>query len=380
MGKYQTRQEIITDESHPKGRDYIIGLDLGYNTTKIYYESGHICFPSYVKLITSGYKLLDEKDILYRDAETGKIYIVGYNAREMVGSDVLNDTYRDLYSRKRYADIRFQIICNTAIALTCYNKQREDERKIFIQTGIPGMYLDKDEKIIKQVISNNTPFSLKVGSGPWIDFQFNITDDDISVILQPWSSLVSCVTKNDGTFATSFNTKELPDARNIRLGNVFILDADYKTFDFCGISAGKIVLKKTVNNISMRAVYELAGYQSFKNINGDIRISLIQQCAESGKITWSADDIFSYMEDASQKILEHAKKNILRITNFGGYEYLIIDGWAGGVWYPEIKHWLSDRPMSVFLSNSYSFLDMIYSHSRGYYMYRYLHNCYNREI
>ena len=51
---FRTRQEFATDYSIPKGRDYIIGLDVGYSGTKVFYETGYFCVPSFVKKMKQG--------------------------------------------------------------------------------------------------------------------------------------------------------------------------------------------------------------------------------------------------------------------------------------------------------------------------------------
>lgn len=144
--RFRTRQEMKM-EAHPKGRDYIIGLDVGYSATKVFYENGYFVFPSYVKEVGGVMDIASDKDIFYRD-EDGRIYLVGYNAQEMMQSDDTNDTDGELFSRKRYKDKRFQIICHTAIALATQSKK--DGRKVVIQTGLPSSYVKGDTAALKR--------------------------------------------------------------------------------------------------------------------------------------------------------------------------------------------------------------------------------------
>ena len=37
---FRTRQEF-KNMTNPKGKDYIIGLDVGYSSTKVFYENGY---------------------------------------------------------------------------------------------------------------------------------------------------------------------------------------------------------------------------------------------------------------------------------------------------------------------------------------------------
>lgn len=44
--KFRSRQER-KPLSLPKGKDYIIALDMGYSAVKGFCETGYFCFPSY---------------------------------------------------------------------------------------------------------------------------------------------------------------------------------------------------------------------------------------------------------------------------------------------------------------------------------------------
>lgn len=99
---YRTRHEFYnTPMQLPKSDQFIIGLDAGYSGMKVWYEKGYFCFPSFVKELTEdSLNLFDEKDILYRDNETGKTYMLGYTAQEMVESGDTNDTDSETYTER----------------------------------------------------------------------------------------------------------------------------------------------------------------------------------------------------------------------------------------------------------------------------------------
>ena len=42
--KYRTRQDNKS-MTNPKGKEYIMGIDIGYSGTKIFVENGCSCFP-----------------------------------------------------------------------------------------------------------------------------------------------------------------------------------------------------------------------------------------------------------------------------------------------------------------------------------------------
>jgi len=66
--KIRTRHETNMMKS-PKGKNFIIALDIGYSATKVFCENGYMCFPSYAKKLNKGKMLniTNDKDILYME-------------------------------------------------------------------------------------------------------------------------------------------------------------------------------------------------------------------------------------------------------------------------------------------------------------------------
>ena len=136
--QFRTKQEFKKNVDIPKGKKFVIGLDIGYSAVKCFYEKGYFCFPSYVRKLDSDLFIYGEQDILYRDMETGNQYIIGRTAQEMISTSETNVTESELFSRNRYRSKSFKILCNIAMAfaLDCKN----DEREIVVQTGLPSAY------------------------------------------------------------------------------------------------------------------------------------------------------------------------------------------------------------------------------------------------
>ena len=158
---FRTRQEFHHEE-HPRGKDYIIGLDAGYSSMKVYYENGYFAFPSYARKIDdSMLQIFNKKDILYRDLDTNEVYILGYSAQEMISSTETNDTYSESYARKRYGTKTFKILCNAALGIAL--EKKNDDREIIIQTGLPSSYEDADKPALIKALSKPARFEIKVG-------------------------------------------------------------------------------------------------------------------------------------------------------------------------------------------------------------------------
>lgn len=356
---------------NPKAKDFVIGIDVGYSATKVFYENGYFVFPSYAKKIENGMlNITNDKDIMYRDDDTGEIYMVGYNAQDMMESTDTNDTEGELFSRKRYMDKRFKIICNTAVAMAMGDKK--DDRKIVIQTGLPSSYVTGDTPSIKKAFAKSSRFSLKIGAGQWKTYEPVVKEDDIFVMSQPSGALYSVLIKNDGNY--------VGDAKTILSSNVLIMDIGFGTFDFYGIKNRSIVCKESTDEIGMREVLNQTSKNILSDLQEDIRVAALQKNLESGTIvcinedemTSDEKDISPYLESASKKVLKDAMDKAKSVTDsFRGYNYVIIDGGTGEAWFEDIKNWLSGmKTLKVIPSNFNDHLPMIYSNSRGYYMYR----------
>ena len=370
--KFRTKQEsssIIL----PKGKDYIIAVDVGYSGTKLFYETGYACFPSYAKLLDgSMMDLLDSRDIMYRNDESGEIYLIGYNAQNMI--DDTNDTEGELYSRYRYIDPRFRAICHTAIGLAAMHKK--DDRNIVVQTGLPASYL-KDAASLKKAIHDIPRFSLRMGkSKEWISFNLTIPMDNIYVMPQPMGALYSVIIYNNGAF-----TK---DAMAMLKGRVMVLDAGFRTFDFYGIKDRRVDCQDSIDDISMHQVFLNTTQKIAQEFSEEVRVPALQKNLSTGHVVCFNEEIMgseekefgALLEEANDEVFESAKTKIRGVTNaFRNYQYVIVDGGTGEAWYSKICAWLGNmKTLKVMPSNINDKLPLIYSNARGYYMYRYMNN------
>lgn len=372
--KIRTRQEFNT-ATNPKGKDYIIGLDIGYSATKVFHETGYFCFPSYAKKLNNGMlNITNEKDILYMEEGSDDIYMVGYTAQEMMDTINTNDSDSELYSRKRYKDKRFGIICNTAIAMAMLNKK--DNREIVIQTGLPSSYTDEDTPEIKKTLSREVKFRIKIGSAEWRSFHIKIDINNIHVIPQPMGSLYSTIIKSDGKYTE--------DASSILNDNVIVLDAGFGTFDFYGIVNREIRCKESTDELGMKQLLVKTGKKIFEETGVDIRIAAMQKYLTRGYFDYMNEDdmvsedkpIAPYIDIANKEVFEEAKEKIKSVTNsFRGYRYVIVAGGTGEAWFEDIKNWLGKmNTLKIMASNKNDNLPFVYSNVRGYYLYRYALN------
>lgn len=367
--RFRTRQERKS-LSLPKGKDYIIALDMGYSAVKGFYETGYFCFPSYAKKLDGDMiNLPDTRDIMYRNEENGEIYLVGYNAQDM--ADGTNDTEGELYSRRRYTGERFRILCQTAVGIASMDKT--PDRKIAIQTGLPASYM-KDIADLKKAFSSMPRFSLKVGTEKtWTAFDLKIKEDDIYVMEQPKGALYSTLIYNNGTY-----TK---DAMRMLKGSVMVMDAGFRTFDFYGIQDRRVECHESIDDIGMHQVFSQTVKKIEEKFGEEIRVPTLQRHLSTGLITCVNEETMGseevefgdLLEEANKEVFESAKSKIRSITKaFRSYQYVIVDGGTGEAWYGKICDWLKGmKTLSVLPSNLNDRLPFLYSNARGYYMYRY---------
>lgn len=368
--KFRTRQE--KGSLHlPKGKDYIIAVDMGYSGVKIFREDGYSCFPSYAKKLDKDMlNLPDSRDIFYRNEETKEVYLLGYNAQDM--TDGTNDTEGELYSRRRYSGERFRILCQAATGLALMDKT--DDRKVSIQTGLPASYM-KDDRDLKKAFSNMPRFSLRIGTDKeWTTFEPQIKEDDIHVMEQPKGALYSTITYNNGTY-----TK---DAMQMLKGSVLVIDAGFLTLDLYGIKDRRIECHESIDDIGMHQVFAKTVEKIEEEFSEEIRVPALQKNLVTGSVTCVNEetmgseekDFTALLEKANNEVFHDAKEKIRSITKaFRGYQYVIVDGGTGEAWYGKICDWLKGmKTISVLPSNLNDKLPFIYSNARGYYMYRYM--------
>nr|WP_317428890.1 ParM/StbA family protein [uncultured Blautia sp.] len=370
--KFKTRQEFRKNMDTPKGRKFVIGLDIGYSAVKCFYEKGYFCFPSYVRKLDSDLFIYGDQDILYRDLETGNQYIVGRTAMEMISSNETNITESEMFSRNRYRSKNFKILCNLAIAFALECKR--DEREIVIQTGLPSAYEKADTPAIKKALMKPAHFQVRIGKGEWKDYNLSVEEKNIFVMPQPSGSLYSALIRQDGTYT--------PDAKRILFSNTLVMDIGFGTFDYFGIKKQKAVCKESIDDVGMKQVLKETSTRIMDTLHEEIRVPALQSALGTGVIVCTDMDemkseekpLAPFLEDANNKVFHEAIESAYNITGgFVDYNFILVTGGTGEAWLEKIKDYFSGlKTVKVMTGNENDHLPMIYSNARGYYMYRYM--------
>lgn len=367
-GKIRTRQDFIR-MTNPKGRDYIIGIDVGYSSTVGFHEKGAFIFPSYAREIDFGsMQMISDRDIFYRDDDTGTVYLVGYSAQNIIDDEDTNDTEGELFARNRYTSRLFGIICDTAIGLALEHKH--DSRRVIIQTGLPTAYMKQDQRLIRNAFSKNRRFSIKRGEGEWKSYEPHIAPADVHVIAQPMGALYSAMTKSDGTYTQN--------AMRMLKSNVLVMDIGFGTGDFYGIRDRMVECCDSINDIGMHEVLRRVSEKLNEQEGMEVRVPQLQKALERGRaVKFDAETLTSqdvsiteYVNEASNEVMEKAFEKARSITkSFRGYRYLIVAGGTGEAWFDYIAGRLEGmKTLEVMKSNINDGLPFVYSIARGYYM------------
>lgn len=369
---YRTRHEFKA-KTNPKGKGFIVAMDAGYSSMKVFYETGYFCFPSFAKkLERDTLNISGEKDILYRDLDTGEVYMLGYTAQEMIGSTDTNDTDSELYSRKRYGNKKFRVLCNAAIGIASqYNNSRKE---LCIQTGLPASYVKGDSALLVKALCMPSNFALKVGSSKWQEYHLKLDPEKIDIIPQPMGSLYSTIIKNDG--------KYVPDARSMLMGNLLVMDIGFGTCDFYGFKSREIVCSESLDDVGMKGILKAFSGLILNEYGEDIRVQALQHVLEEGTIVCVDEDTLQteirpvghLLKKANDQVFQEAMERAKNITNaYRDYQYLIVTGGTGEAWFGQIREYLSGmKTLKVLPGNMNDTLPFLYSNARGYYLYRYV--------
>jgi len=350
----------------------VMAMDIGYSTVKIASPERVGIFPSYVKKAPEGLEVigrLDKYDLQFRDNKTGTIWLVGQSAESLMEqSDIDSTTDASLYTRYRYDSDVFKVLAGTGLALGLWGTGTGNE--IFLQTGLPATYKDRDEAKLRKALVGEYDISLKVGNGEWTSFEFSLDEDHIFVMEQPQGTLCATAYENGEVSKMGFD---------ILRSNSIILDIGFGTEDIFSIRKGYKNAHQTYSDTGMRAVFEA----TIKSLEGDYKIFEFQKYLEDGVAPYlNMEDMFPKMEYQNfTNILEEknrqlCEKSILRLMqeygNLIDYKYLIVTGGTGESRFEQIKDMLKGLTNLKVLPGNINCNDLAFCYSNviGYYMLR----------
>lgn len=380
---FKTRSEIIerklpriNGNNQYKGKT-IVALDIGYSGVKGASPNRVFTFPSYAKKTPKDLDVVGKvrpSDIQLRNDKTGECWLVGQAAETMMDQvDIESTTDASLYTRYRYDSEVFKVLAMTGMALGLWGTGSGND--IYLQTGLPATYKDRDEGKIVSALCGDYAVSIKVGSGDWVPFQFTLDENHIDVMEQPQGTL--CATAYDNGVVSQMG-------KDILRSNSIILDIGFGTEDIFSIRSGYKNAHQTYSDTGMRAVFEAVIKQlqaDHKNYALETKIFELQRYMENGEVPYFDADEFQmhnlpFADILEEKNREICDKSIRRLMqdygNLVGYNYLIVTGGTGESRFEQIKEMLSGLPTLQVLPGNLNTQDLAFSYSNvmGYYMLR----------
>lgn len=373
---FKTKTKIIKKKNPTVDGYHIIGLDVGYSSVKGFSTDSVYCFPGYATKLDKGTSFIgevDDKHILYRDNRTGDIWTVGEAAQKLIRIGGMSQLDSEIYNRYRYDSDMYHVVSDVGLGLSMMSGIKSDD-KIKLQTGLPQDYLDEDKELIKESFTGTHEFSLKIGNGNWIDFGFELPENDISVISQPMGSLWSSI--------TDINGHRVPDAKSLLKSNIHIFDGGFKTFDVIGIRNNTPIDLETFPDLGMKDILDATCDDIYSLSGKKIPVHAMQKYLQDGKIIWydrktNSDVSLSFenlLETNSHKLcMKMLQRTAAIYNNFDGDDNIILTGGTCAAWANYIKEYFSKRDsISVFGANrNDTALSHVFSNVRGYYMIMY---------
>lgn len=379
---FKTKTEII-DKKFPRvngNNQYksktVIALDGGYSSVKGVSPNRVFMFPAFAKKAPDGLEVIgkvDKFDLQFRDNTTGDTWVVGKTAETLMDqSDIESTTDASLYTRYRYDSPVYKVIMATGIALGLIGTGPTDE--IFLQTGLPATYKDRDTERLQNALTGHYDISLKVGNNPWAKFVFDLPKENIGVMEQPQGTLC----------ATIYNNGEVTEEgkKILQSKGTIILDIGFGTEDIFSVKSGYKNNHQTYSDTGMKSVFELVTKKIKEtDSEADLKIFELQQYLETGVVEYFNPDTFSteelefakYLYDANDELCEKSIKRLMQdYNNLNGYTYLIVTGGTGQSRFGKIKSMLAGlKTIKICPGNSNCpDLSFVYPNVYGYYMFR----------
>lgn len=371
---------LFMERKNPFRKDnyWVIALDMGYSAVKGMSRNSLFCFPSYAKKLPQNSISLAKAlrtDILYRDNEGSDVYAVGAKAEAMFSVETTNDNNTTLYGRNRYFSDIFRVTSRVGLAMALLSNQYGNPmgKEIVVQTGLPSAYLVDDLPLLKEALSDEYSFDIKIGNDPWKHFEFTLSEENIRGIQQPMGTLVSIATDRNGI--------PTMDAQRLFRSNMLVFDPGFRTGDTSYIKGGTINLEDcyTFDDLSMVEILSRTVDILQRDYNANITVPAMQNYLESGMVKAINKRAFQSTSIAFGDILQAqalavcdlAIARLSEVYNyFAEVDYLTITGGTGAAWYEYIKERLKGlQTLTIISANRNEDLPYIFSNVRGYYMY-----------
>lgn len=381
---YKTRTENVQSKNLTSSSIWTIALDIGYSAVKGFAPNKYFCFPSFAREKNAEMAVLGNPkntDIFYRD-ENDKEWFVGSFAQDVLSVSDTNDAGNTLYNRNRYFSPMFLVLARVGLALGMKDNSisggyNPEKHALFLQTGLPPAYRKQDTPLLMEALEGHHKFSMKVGTGQWKEYEFDLDRNMMDVFDQPMGSVYSASKTSDGSSIVGENGRAYVDSR------MLVFDGGFGTLDIYNIINRSIMSTNTFDDLGMRAILQKSSDDLMDMYGKHIPVHTIQPYLESGVVTvlnrkqhsTEQHDIYDVLKRNTDATCDLALERIESTFNgLEDYDYLLVTGGTGAAWFNRIKDRYKDMAsLNVITANQNDrSLPSIYSNVRGYYIYRVL--------
>lgn len=375
---YKTKTMNIARDNVHVDNIWGLGLDIGYSSVKGMSPNNVFRFPSYARKTKQMLSMAepDITDIYYKDLSTGEVWVVGEKAQAMITLEETSDSSQALYGRNRYYDPMFLVTARVGMGFGLLSNEfgSPSGKPFVLQTGLPPKYMKTDKALLQDVLEGHHEFELKIGTGSWQKFVFDLPKDNIIIIPQPMGGLMSICMDKDGNL--------IPEAKKYLNSAMLIFDPGFGTFDVFNIRGGEISNYETFDNLGMKRVFQETSDAIFKKYGTEIPVHAFQKFLESGTVpvidrktnSKSNQDFAEILYECSEKVCREAIQKINSLyNNLYEHEYLVITGGTGAAWDGIIRNYYTQKnpDLEIISGNKNDNLSCVFSNVRGYYMYLY---------
>lgn len=355
---------------------WTVALDIGYSAVKGFSNNMIYSFPSYCRKMTSqmlSFGDVNRDDILYKDNDTGEVWVVGAAAQEMIMSGETNDSLTELYGRNRYFSDIFKIISRVGLGIGMLSNQYDSPngKKLVVQTGLPPAYIKSDTPLLKEALSGHHNFSIKIGNKQWVSLSFDLSEDDIYVMPQPMGTLFSISTDNSGI--------PVPDMPRYFNSSMLIFDPGFGTLDVFNIRNKIVESYETFETLGMKRVLQETANKIMEKYHQEVSVPAMQKLLTTGEVKCfdrknrktTLENFSDILEECSKKVCYEALAKVDNIyNNLFEHDYLVITGGTGDAWKNIITEYYSGmESLKIINGNQNDMLPTIFSNVRGYYLY-----------
>lgn len=372
--RFKTRTEIINRGNGSVKGVFLIAVDYGYSSVKVFSQNSVAIYPSFAKRFNGELVgTLSPSHIIYRDLETDEQWLVGEAAQSDVNQDDTTISEESVFGRARYDDPMFQVLVRTGLGIGCRKNDYGSPggKPVYVQTGLPPKYMKNDTPMLVSAIAGHHRFALRIGDRPEQVFDITIPRGNVSVMEQPKGTLYSVAKDNSHRF--------IRESRSYFNSNLIVFDAGFGTLDIFPIRNNHVVGKQTFPEFSMHEVLKETIDGIYDAYGADVSMIGMQKCLGDGfvkchgKFSSTRKPFEDILDAANKKVCDAALEKLGQIYPLYEYDYIVVTGGTGAAWNQLIREKLKDVDGLTIINGNQndSSLPFMFANVRGYYMFLY---------